>query len=136
MAKADKIISAILLTHGAWGCAWAAHIGASYGYPLGFLIPNMTLALAGVIAGTGCFLGKRWAANLGLIFWSIQLFQILTPAFRFSFTLGLNAVVSVGWFGFGQIGLNLFALAMLWWLAARTRASGSSFCRAEEVARI
>lgn len=129
MAKSDKIISAILLMHGLLGCAWTVQVASTHGYPWFFLLLNMTLALAGIVAGIGCFWGKRWAAYIGLFFWGIQVLHVLTPSFQFSFTLGLNAVLSAGWFGIGQFGVNIFALSMLLWLSTRTRAPGSSFHR-------
>lgn len=127
MAKSDKIVSGILLGHGVLGCVWVAQMAPHYGYSLVFLLPNLALALIGVVAGIGCLLGKRWAAYLGLLFWGIQTIHVLTPNFQFSFTLGLNAVLSAGWYGLGQFGLNVFALVFFCWLAARIKASGSSF---------
>ena len=127
MAKSDKILSGILLGHGLLGGIWVALMASRYGYSPAFLAPNLALVVAGVVAGIGCLLGKRWAAYTGLLFWGIQIVHILTPAFQFSFTLGLNAVLSAGWYGFGQIGLNVIALALFCWLAARMKSSASSF---------
>ncbi|HUA79536.1 MAG TPA: hypothetical protein VL997_04130 [Dyella sp.] len=134
MAISDKIISGALLTHGLYGCVWTIQLASSHGYPGLFLLPNTMLALAGVVAGIGCFRGKRWAAYTGLVFWGIQIIDILTPTFQFSFTLGLNAVLAAGWYGVGQFGVNIFALILLLWLLARTRAPGSPFHRVSEMA--
>lgn len=127
MAKSDKIVSGILLGHGLLGCVWVAQMASRYGYSLVFLVPNLALALMGIIAGIGCLLSKRWAAYTGLVFWGIQIVHVLTPTFQFSFALGLNAVLSAGWYGLGQIGLNVFALVLFCWLAARIKSFRSSF---------
>jgi hypothetical protein len=130
MAKSDKIVSGILLGHGVLGCVWVTQMAPHYGYSPVFLVPNLALTLIGVVAGIGCLLSKRWAAYLGLVFWGIQTIQVLTPTFQFSFTLGLNAILSAGWFGLGQFGLNVFALVLFCWLAVRIKAFGSSFSAA------
>jgi len=127
MAKSDKIVSGILLGHGLLGCVWVAQMAPQYGHSPTFLVPNLGLALVGIVAGIGCLLSKRWAAYMGLVFWGIQIIHVLTPTFQFSFALGLNTVLSAGWYGFGQIGLNVVALALFCWLAARIKASDSSF---------
>ena len=68
-----------------------------YGHSPSFLVPNLALALVGIVAGIGCLLSKRWAAYMGLVFWGIQIIHVLTPTFQFSFALGLNTVLSAGW---------------------------------------
>lgn len=136
MAMTDKIISGLLLTHGLFGGVWTTHVASSNGYPLFFLTSNIALALAGVIAGVGGLQGKRWAAFTGLIFWGIQLVHIISPALTFSFTLGLNVIVSAGWFGSGQVGLNIFALVMALWLASRLRTPDSSFAPEARISHI
>ena len=127
MATQDKVIAGILVLHSALGSFWTYSVGSQLGFPTAFLVCNFVLVAIGVVAGIGCFAGQRWAAYLGLLFFAIQLVHVVTPGFHFSFTLGLNFVISAGWFGTGQVGLNLFALAMLLWLGVRVRASNDSF---------
>jgi len=127
MAIQDKVIAGILVLHSALGAIWTYAVGAQLGFPASFLVSNFVLVAIGTVAGIGCFAGQRWAAYLGLLFFAIQLVHLVTPGFHFSFTLGLNFVISAGWFGSGQVGLNLFALAMLLWLGIRVHASNGSF---------
>ncbi|RKF30560.1 hypothetical protein [Paraburkholderia fungorum] len=123
----DKVIAVILTVHGLLGAVWTLWIASTHGNPPLFLISNLTLAVAGATAGFGCLKEKRWAAYLGLCFWAIQIVHVLTPHFQFSFTLGFNAVLSAVWYGFGQIGVNVFALVMLVWLTHRISSPDSSF---------
>lgn len=134
MAKQDKIVAGILATHGSLGIVWTVWMASTHGNPPVFLLSNLALAGAGIAAGLGCLKGKRWAAYLGLGFWAIQLFHVLTPEFQFSFTLGLNVVVSAGWYKSGELGINLFALVMLIWLACRMGSPNSALHRAHATA--
>ena len=127
MATQDKVIAGILLAHGLFGAAWTYFVASQLGFPAIFMISNLVLVAIGIAAGIGRFKGFYWAALLGMLFFAIQLLHIATPSFRFSFTLGLNFIISFGWFGSGQIGINLFALAMLLWVSFRVRAPNSSF---------
>jgi hypothetical protein len=127
MATQDKVIAGILVAHGLLGAAWTYSAASQLGFPALFLISNLALVAIGITAGICCFKGFRWAALLGMLFFAIQLLHVATPSFRFSFTLGLNFIISFGWFGSGQIGINLFALAMLLWVSFRVRAPNSSF---------
>ena len=127
MAKQDKVIAGILVAHGLLGAAWTYMAASQLGFPALFLISNLTLVAIGITAGIGCFKNFRWAALLGMLFFAIQLLHIATPSFGFSFTLGLNFIISFGWFGTGQIGINLFALAMLLWVGFRVGAPNNSF---------
>jgi len=129
MALQDKVIGGVLVAHGVLGAAWTYSTASQFGFPEIFVVPNLVLAAIGFVSGIGCFTGRRWAALLGVLFLAVQLLHVLTPTFHFSFTLGFNFVVSAGWFGWGKIGVNLFALAMLIWLLTRLRASNSSFNR-------
>lgn len=130
MALQDKIVGGVLVVHGLLGAAWTYSTASKFGFPEIFLMPNLVLVASGLVSGVGCFAGRRWAALLGILFLSVQLIHVLTPTFRFSFTLGLNLVISAGWFGWGQVGVNIFALAMLIWLSTRLSAPNSSFSRA------
>jgi hypothetical protein len=60
---------------------------------------------------------------LGAAFFLAQLVHIFTPTFQWSFTLGFNLNISLGWLSSGELGLNLFALAMLLWVGARAFAA-------------
>jgi hypothetical protein len=119
MAVQDKIIAGVLLAQGLMGVAWTLSVASALGFPRAFLVTNLVLAIVGVVSGVGFFRTARWAAYLGLAFFGIQVLQVVTPAFQFSFTLGFDATVSAGWFDFGKIGINLFGLAMTVWLAVR-----------------
>jgi hypothetical protein len=129
MASQDKVIGGVLVAHGLLGIAWTYSTASKFGFPEMFLISNLALAAIGIASGVGCFVGRRWAALLGIFFLAVQLFHVLTPTFHFSFTLGLDLVISAGWYNWGQFGINLFALAMLVWLGARLSAPMSSFNR-------
>jgi hypothetical protein len=127
LTKQDKTIAGILIGHGAQGLVWTFWIASQLGFPLPFLGQNFALAAAGVIAGIGSLQKQRWAAILGELFFAIQVIHILTPTIRFSFTLGLNINISLGWIDSGELGLNLYALAMLLWSGYRFSASDSAF---------
>ena len=129
MARQDKIIAGILLVHGLLGAVWTYSVAAQLDSPAAFLVPQLALVAIGITASIGCSKGFQWAALLGMLFFAIQLLHIATPSLRLSFTLGLNFILSFGWLGSGQVGINLFALAMLAWLSLRAGASDSSFRR-------
>jgi hypothetical protein len=129
MARKDQILAVMLFGHGAFGVIWTFLIASAHGYPSNFLCSNLALAMLGVVAGTGCFKGNRWAAYLGLIFWGIQVLQVLTPTFQFSFTLGVNLILAAGWNDWGRLGVNVFALTMLVWLARRIESMDGPFRR-------
>jgi|GEM_PF-2135412 len=130
MATQDKIIAGVLTIHSLLGALWTYFVASQLGFPIFFLTSNFALAAIGLAAGIGCFKKLRWSALLGLLFFAVQLPHIITTSFRFSFSLGLNATISFGWFGFGQMGINLFALAMLIWISFRVGAPNSSLKRA------
>ena len=119
MALQDKWIGGVLIAHAVLGAAWACSIASQHGFPQIFLISNLALATIGVVSGFGYFVGRYWAALLGILFYAIQVIHVLAPNLHFSFTLGINLVIALGWFKSGQIGINLFALAMLIWLSIR-----------------
>lgn len=127
MSVQDKIIGGILLAHGALGALWAVWIAWAMGPPALFLITNLILAAIGVAAGLGWFKRTRWAPYLGLAFYFVQLPQVLAPTFQWSFTLGFNLNFSLGWMNGGQLGLNMFALAMLLWSSARAFSADNCF---------
>ena len=114
----DKIIAGLLLAHGVLGGAWVVSVGYHSGFPLLFTVSNSVLAAAGIVSAVGIFRRQRWAVVLGLVFLAVQVFHIATPTFSFSFTLGLNAVVSAGW-GSTVLGLNIIALSLFIWLLIR-----------------
>jgi len=86
-------------------------------FPDVFLVTNLILSAIGFTAGFYVFKQRRWATALALLFFAVQLVHILTPTSQWSFTLGFGVNVSLGWFGEGEYGLNLYALAMLLWCA-------------------
>jgi len=126
MAKQDKVIAGVMLIHGSLGILWTFWVASQIGFPAVFIAANLALAVIGVAAGIGWFKQRRWAIHLGIAFFLAQLVHILTPAFQWSFTLGFNLNISLGWRSSGELGLNLFALAMLLWISARAFASNSS----------
>jgi uncharacterized membrane protein (DUF2068 family) len=135
MAAQDKIVAGVLVTQSLVGIAWTWSIASALGFPETFLVTNLALAVVGLVSGVGCFRGMRWAAYLGLVFFGIQVLQVVTPTFQFSFTLGFNATMSAGWFDFGKIGVNLFALVLLIWLAIRLGKPEGAFNR-ERLTRV
>ena len=130
MATQDRVIAGVLTIHSLLGAVWTYFVAAQLGFPSFFLTTNFALVAIGLAAGIGCFKKLRWAALLGLLFFAVQLLNIITPSFRLSFSLGLNVTISLGWFGSGQVGINLFALAMLIWISFRVCAPNNSSKRA------
>ena len=118
IAIQDKIIAGIVTAHGGLGVLWTLYIGSTLGFPPVFTASNLALALVGICAGVGLFLGRLWAVLLGALFLLVQLFHFMSPESSFTFTLGLNTIVSAGW-GNVVIGINIYALALLVWLAVR-----------------
>ena len=127
MATQDKIIAGVMLIHGSLGTLWTFWVASQIGFPFVFVAANLALAAIGVAAGIGWFKQRRWAIYLGIAFFLAQLVHILTPTFQWSFTLGFNLNISFGWLSSGELGLNLFALAMLLWVSARAFAPNNSF---------
>jgi hypothetical protein len=127
MTKQDKIMSGITLIHGTLGVAWTLWVAAHLGFPALFVACNLVLATAGIVSGVGCFKGLRWAAILGLFFFGVQVLQMVTPEFQFSFTLGFNLTIALGWISSGEFGVNLFAAWMVLWIGGRLVANGSPF---------
>jgi hypothetical protein len=122
MSKQDKLIGGITTAHALLGFLWTVWIASQIGYPIAFTGPNLALALAGAVAGIGWLLNVRWAGYLVLLFYAIQLVQVATPDYQFSFTLGFNLSISVGWFApSAQFGFNLLAGGMLLWASFRPR---------------
>ncbi|BCT93602.1 hypothetical protein LYSHEL_26270 [Lysobacter helvus] len=117
--KHQRAIASILLLHGGLGTAWACWIASAYDLSLGFLVPNLSLALLGIVAGVGLLRSQRWAITLGCVFYTVQILQVTSPAFQWSFTLGFHLSVAAG--GSAVIGVNLYALAMFFWLASKRR---------------
>jgi hypothetical protein len=122
MTKQDKFIGGITIAHAVLGIVWVTWVASQLGFPLAFLGLNLALASAGAVAGIGWLRNIRWASLLLLLFYAIQLVHIITPGFQFSFTLGFNLNVAVGWFApAAELDFNLFALAMLVWASLRPR---------------
>ena len=122
----DKLIASILIAHSLLGSLWTYSASEQLGFPPGFLASNLALSAAGLAAGIGYWNRRRWAAILGILFLAVQLFHIVTPTFQFSFTLGLNLNIDLGWIESGVLGINLFALVMLLWLSHRAIGTVSS----------
>jgi len=126
MATQDKIIAGAMLIHGSFGTLWTLWAACQTGFPPMFVAANLALAAVGVAAGIGWFMQRRWSIYLGIAFFLTQLVHIFTPTFQWSFTLGFNLTISLGWINTGEFGLNLFALAMLLWVRARAFAPNNS----------
>src|SRR5574337_458509 len=127
MAIQDKIIAGVMLIHGSLGILWTFWVASQIGFPTVFVAANLVLAAIGIAAGIGWIKRRRWAIYLGAAFFLAQLVHILTPTFQWSFTLGFNLNISLGWLSSGEFGLNLFALAMLLWVSARAFAADNWF---------
>ena len=130
MVAQDRLIAGVLAFHGTTGIAWTLWTASKIGYPPLFIVINLMLAIIGIVASIGCFRGNNRAAPLGQLFWGAQLIHFASSSFNFSFTLGLNLDISFGWINFGQVGVNIFALLMMIWLARRMNNPESSlWCR-------
>ncbi len=127
MAVQDKIIAGILLVHSTLGTLWTYWIGSQLGFPVVFLVTNLMLAAIGIAAGIGWLKWHRWAVYLGILFFLVQLVHVLTPTFQWSFSLGFNLSIALGWLSSGELSINLFALVMLVWVGARALAPNNSF---------
>ena len=127
LTKQDKAIAGITLAHGILGILWVFGVASQIRYPTVFISVNLVLAIAGIVAGIGWFKRKLWAAYLALAFYLVQLVHVLTPTFQWSFTLGFNLNIGLGWIDSGQLALNLFALVMLIWTTSRAFAPNNSF---------
>ena len=127
MTMQDKIIAGIMLVHGALGILWTLWVASHIGFPVAFLVANLALAAIGIAAGIGWLKQRRWAVYLGISFFLVQLVHVLTPTFQWSFTLGFNLNIALGWLSSGELGLNLFALVMVLWSSARAFAPNNSF---------
>ncbi|CAH2708129.1 hypothetical protein NCPPB1935_10205 [Xanthomonas campestris pv. nigromaculans] len=127
MAMQDKIIAGIMLVHGSLGILWTFWVASQIGFPAAFIAANLALAAIGIAAGIGWLKRRRWAAYVAIAFFLVQLVHVLTSTFQWSFTLGFNLNVSLGWLSRGELGLNLFALVMLLWSSARAFAPNNSF---------
>ena len=127
MAIQDKIIAGILLAHSTLGILWTYWIGSQIGFPAMFIATNLVLAAIGITAGIGWLKRHRWAVYLGILFFLVQLVHVLTPTFQWSFSLGFNLNIALGWLSSGELGINLFALVMLVWVSARAFAPNNSF---------
>lgn len=120
MDTQDKIIASILLIHSSLGILWTCWVAANIGFPAAFIGANLLLAATGLVAGIGLFKNWLWAGFFGIVFFLVQLIQVFTSTFQWSFTLGFGINISLGWLGASSVGVNLFALLMLVWLSART----------------
>ena len=127
MTKQDKIISGIILAHSSLGLVWILWVASHFGFPAQFVIPNVLLVAVGVAAGLGWLRQRRWAIPLTIIFYVVQLVHVLTPQFQWSYSLGFNLNIGLGWFSAGAVALNLPALFMLLWSTSRACAPNSSF---------
>lgn len=127
MTKQDKAIAGITLAHGALGTLWTLWVASQIGYPRVFITANLILAVTGIAASIGWFLRRFWGACLAITFYLVQLVHVLAPNFQWSFTLGFNLNVGLGWLDAGQLALNLFALVMIIWASSRAFARNNSF---------
>jgi hypothetical protein len=132
MAAQDKVIGGIVVAHSLLGISWIWAMTAQHGFAASFVVSNIVLALFGLVAGIAYIRRVHWAALLVMLFLAVQLVHVFTPGFHFSFTLGFHLVISGGWFGKGQVGINLFALALLAWVIIRAIAGRQSPARVSE----
>lgn len=126
MSLQDRLPGWIVSAHAAFGVVWTLQIASQIGFPWLFVAANLTLAAIGVAAGFGWFARRRWAAYLAAFYFLVQFPQVFTETFQWSFTLGFAVRVSLGWIGAAEVGINLFALVMLAWIAWRAATLGNS----------
>jgi hypothetical protein len=118
-SRQDKTIAGILFAHSLLGGAWVLWTAAKLGFPLNFLVANLGLTGIGLFAAIGWSWRRRWAQILAAVFYAMQVPYVRTATVKFSFTLGLSAIVSFGWINGGAFGLNVFDLPMLLWVIYR-----------------
>jgi hypothetical protein len=121
----DKAVGIILLAQSALGTLAILWLALQAGVPVLFLTIMLTLAVIGLAAGVGWLMQKRWGAYMAILFFVPQLVNVVTPYFRWSITIGLNFFISLGWFDTLELGINLYALAMLVWICMRVFSVGS-----------
>lgn len=126
MSRGDRLLGAVLIAHGLLGVTWIYWVASQIGFPTLFVATNAALAALGMAAGISWLLRRRAAAYLAIGFYVVQLLHIIAPSFRWSFTLGFNINIGLGWFGSGEVAVNLFALAMLGWCGARMFSPGAA----------
>jgi hypothetical protein len=126
MSKQDKAIGYIILVHCVLGSLWTLWFASHIGYPVVFLASNLCLVALGVAAGIAMLRRHQWAIRLSVMFYLLQLVHVFSTVLQWSFTLGASFIISAGWFDNGQVGVNLFALGMLFWLSARAVAPNYS----------
>ncbi len=127
MARQDRIVAGITLAHALLGIPWTFWVRSQSGGADTALVYDMVLAAAGIAAGVGWFRGRYWAGFLAFAYYLVQLVRVATPGFEWSFMLGFNLSVPVSWATGHQLGLNLFALAMLLWASRRAFADDGAF---------
>lgn len=91
--------------------AWLAVLQSSASALLLLALPALGLASA-----AGWLRGRRWACYLLPLTYLPQIVRVVTPDFNLWFDSGFKLFVGLN-FGFGTLGVNLFALAMLLWCA-------------------
>ncbi|KGI79180.1 hypothetical protein LF63_0100615 [Oleiagrimonas soli] len=124
-------MAGILVLHSTLGAVWTFVVASRFGFPALFLVLNFALVLVGLTAGIGWFRERRWAGVLGLLFFAVQLIHVAAPNFHFSFTLGFSVIVAMGWFGGVRLGINLYALVLLFWLGIRVVSLNGSLKHAD-----
>ena len=126
MSKQDKTIAWILILQGSMALVTLAYTLLVSPSPSTFvwLAPLSVLSIG---AGTGMLRSKRWAYILGIVVILFQIPAIKTPWFSYFLWLGFQLKIYIGSLGSWQIGINLFALAVLVWIAYRYNAPNNSF---------
>ena len=118
MERQDRIVAGITLAHALAAIPWTFWVAWKLG-TTDTLVYDMVLASGGIAAGVGWFRGRYWAGFVAFAYYLVQLVRVATPGFEWSFMLGFNLSVGLGWAPERQLALNLFALAMLVWAAVR-----------------
>ncbi|MBE1159533.1 hypothetical protein [Dyella acidiphila] len=116
MLRQQKLIGSALIVHAVYGVGWICESFERAASPALFVALNVLLAVLGLSAGIGYLKQADWARSLAQLFYFVQIPQLAIGFVAWSFTLGLQMVFSVGWIDFGQIGVNVVALAMLIWI--------------------
>jgi hypothetical protein len=134
MFRHEKVIGSLLIVHALHGVWWVYEAHARVASPALFATLNVILAAIGLSAGIGYFKAYASARVLGQLFYGVQVPQLLLGPFIWSFTLGLQLVFSFGWINFGQIGVNILALAMLIWISSHSGVAARKLAKAKAAA--
>ena len=125
MPRQDKIILGILFFQSVWGVLSTLLLAPQSANPALFVDLNLVIACVGMIVALSWWKRNPWAHAIAMVFYGIQAVHVFTPAFKWSVTLGINAIVLFKLHNGETYGINFFALVMLFWVAVRLHAADS-----------